>query len=71
MGVREVAALLAELRGLSEAPAPDARLFEDIGLTSFDMMVVCMRPEEASGHALSFDRLADVRTVADLAGILD
>ena len=62
-----VAALVAEVRDLPAPPAPEARLFEDVGCTSFDMMVVYVRLEELLGHPVDLSVAPRVRTVADLA----
>lgn len=62
-----VAALVAEVRGLPAPPAPEARLFEDVGCTSFDMMVVYVRLEDLLGHPVDLAAVPQVRTVADLA----
>ena len=64
------AALLAELKGLPTPPGPDERLFEDVGCTSFDMMVVCVRLEELAGHTVDLTALSQARTVRDLASLI-
>ena len=38
-----MAARIAEVKGLSAPPGPDERLFEDVGCSSCDMMVICVR----------------------------
>lgn len=64
------AALLAELKGLPAPPDPDERLFEDVGCTSFDMMVVCVRLEELAGHTVDLTALSQALTVRDLASLI-
>ena len=65
-----VAALIAEVKGLSVPSGPDERLFEDVGCSSFDMMVICVRLEELAGHTMDLAALATARTVRDLASLI-
>lgn len=65
-----VQGLLADLAFPGAVIEPDSDLSCDLGLTSFDMMVVHVRLEELRGGRLSFDALLGVRTVANLARVL-
>lgn len=63
--------IVSEVRGLAAPVRPDDLLGRDAGCTSFDMMVVLVRIEEELGVETDFDRLAGVKTVADLASAVD
>ena len=58
---------LMDQRSLAQAPGRTADLARDLGLTSFDMMELCVRIEEALGCPVDFGALVGVRTVGDLA----
>lgn len=62
-----VQGLLADLASPGTVIEADSDLACDLGLTSFDMMVVHVRLEELRGGPLGFDALVGARTVADLA----
>lgn len=53
-------------KGLGEPPDPVAELARDLGFSSFDMMVLCVRVEQGLGRPVDFGALAGVRTVGDL-----
>lgn len=58
-------ALMAQ-RSLAQAPDLAADLACDLGLTSFDMMELCVRIEGELGRPVDFGALVGVRTAGDL-----
>ena len=65
--LERVRAVIADIKGLDALPAPQAKLQADLGLSSFDMMVVCVRLEADLGISLEIGELEYVETIADLA----
>lgn len=57
---------LVTQKSLVQEPALTADLVRDLGLTSFDMMELCVRIEEGLGCSVDFGVLVGVRTVDDL-----
>lgn len=48
---------------------PESELINDIGMTSLDMMVVVMKIERTYNKKLRFEKLMNVKTVADLYAV--
>ncbi len=69
-GAVVVRAVMAEKR-LAASPDEDAELARDLGFSSFDMMVLCVRIEEGLGRPVDFGALVGVRTVGDLVRAVD
>lgn len=66
-----VAELISHAKNLPEAPSPDALLRDDLGLSSFDLMALCVQTEERLGAPMDVGHLAGIKTVADLARAWD
>ncbi len=47
----------------------ESELINDIGMTSLDMMVVVMKIERTYNKKLRFEKLMNVKTVADLYAV--
>ena len=58
---------VATVTGAPSQPAPGANLALDLGVTSFDMMVLCVELEQRLGTSCDVGRLRGVATVEDLA----
>jgi acyl carrier protein len=69
--LRTVQNILVDVRKLDSAPRPSDRLVADLGLTSFDMMVLSVEAEDAFGIAFDFGLAAEAVTVADLCHAID
>ena len=50
---------------------PDARLQEDLDIDSLDAVVLAIHLEEATGLVLEEDRLKEIRTVQDIADVVE
>jgi acyl carrier protein len=50
---------------------PDARLQEDLDIDSLDAVVLAIHLEEATGLVLEEDRLKEIRTVQDIADMVE
>ena len=50
---------------------PDARLHEDLDIDSLDTVVLAIHLEEMTGLVLEEDRLKEIRTVKDIADVVE
>ncbi|HTF34683.1 MAG TPA: acyl carrier protein [Myxococcota bacterium] len=50
---------------------PDARLQEDLDLDSLDAVVLAIQLEEATGLIVEEDRLKEIRTVKEIADLVE
>ncbi len=50
---------------------PDARLHEDLDIDSLDTVVLAIHLEEMTGVPLEEDRLKEIRTVKDIADVVE
>jgi acyl carrier protein len=50
---------------------PDARLQEDLDIDSLDAVVLAMHLEKMTGLVLEEDRLKEIRTVKDIADVVE
>ena len=50
---------------------PDARLHEDLDIDSLDTVVLAIHLEEMTGLLLEEDRLKEIRTVKDIADVVE
>ena len=57
--------------GFDEAELrPEAQLVDDLGLDSIDAIDLIVRLEEATGHRMTEEEFASVRTLNDVVGVL-
>ena len=56
---------------LPEALVPEARLKEDLGLDSLDAVDMLVYLEESLGSRIEGERLMQVRTLADVYGLVE
>jgi acyl carrier protein len=50
---------------------PDARLQQDLDLDSLDAVVLAIQLEQATGLVVQEDRLKEIRTVRDIADLVE
>ncbi|HVS03916.1 MAG TPA: phosphopantetheine-binding protein [Thermoanaerobaculia bacterium] len=58
--------ILADVLNLDQPPAPSARLVDDLGAESIDVLSLIFELEEAFGRSVSDERIAAIATVDDL-----
>jgi acyl carrier protein len=64
--VRHVQEVLAEVLNLDAPPALEARLVEDLGAQSVDVLALLFEFEERLGRRLADDDVARLATVGDI-----
>ncbi len=63
--------LVTEFEIAAEAISPDARLHEDLGMDSLDLVDLVVELERFVGKRIDNADLKDVRTVGDVIGLLE
>ena len=70
--LEKVQAMLAEALGISaDKITPDARIIEDLGADSLDLVELVMSLEEHYDIVLTDDKTANVRTVGQVVKMLE
>lgn len=67
---RRVREILAEVLNLEEPPPPEARLIEDLGAESIDVLALVFELEETFGGSIDDEALARIRTVGDIVDVV-
>ncbi len=68
---QQLSTLLGHITELPAAFGPDSDLIEDLALESVQVMEFVMEAEDHFDIAIAQDRLADVRTLAQLASVIE
>lgn len=66
MRFEQLKAIILDVTGKSQIVEPESRLRRDLGISSFEMMVIIARIENSCGHQTNMELLRHDMTVNDL-----
>lgn len=68
----EVAKMLSEQLGIPASKiTPESEIVKDLGADSLDVVELLMNLEDTTGKTIPDDKVAEIKTVADLLKILE